>query len=216
MRTTARKHNAVIPIILMACFTAGLMVIGTAAVDGQDASYRAVIIRGAGHLPNLKAPEGPDAITNATSEPGNTYVFSERLAEELEKNGIKPAIVDYTECSDLTCVTYTNAAGARRAVDFVILAGPSYNRYLPKQLLKLLPLLGEKLASFPGVVCSSMISGNYTYRVVDTMVNTDVQLREIGVKTVPGLVFNSDVVQQELDEDVRDFVSKLVGAAKGK
>jgi len=98
----------------------------------------------------------------------------------------------------------------------LILAGPSHGRYLPKPFLKLIPRLKKKIASHPGILCSSLISGNYTYRVVDTMVNTDVQLREIGAKTVPGLVFNSDVIQQELDEDVRDFVSKLVGAVKGK
>ena len=216
MRTRAEMNSATITVILMIFLTAGIAVSVTTSAEAQEASYRAVIIRGAGHLPGAKPPEGPDAITQATSEPGNTYVFSERLAKELEKNGIKTAIVNYIDCGDLSCVNYTDAAGTRRAVDFVILAGPSHGRYLPKPLLKLIPRLKEKLASHPGIICSSMISGNYTYRVVDTMVNTDVQLREIGAKTVPGLVFNSDVIQQELDEDVRDFVSKLVGAVKGK
>ena len=201
--------------ILLIFLTAGLVVSRTTATEAQETSYRAVIIRGAGHLPGAKPPEGPDAITQATSEPGNTYVFSERLAKEFEKNGIKTTIVDYIDCGDFSCVNYTDAAGTHRAVDFVILAGPSHGRYLPKPFLKLLPRLGEKLASHPGVICSSMISGNYTYRIVDSMVNTDGQLKEIGAKTIPGLVFNSDVIQQELDEDVKDFVSKLVGAAKG-
>ena len=214
MRSTTEKHKAIITLMFVACLIAGLFITGSVAAQEKNAGYRAIILRGAGHLPDAKAPEGPDAITHATSEPGNTYVFSKRLAEELEKNGITTSIVDYTESPDLSCVTFTDAAGKRRAADFVILAGPSYNRYLPKQLLALLPRLKEKLAQYPGIVCSSMISGNYTYRVVDTMVNTDVSLREIGAKTVPGLVFNSDVVKQELDEDVRDFVSKLVGAVK--
>lgn len=209
-------NSATITVILLILLTTVLVVIGKPTAEAQETGYRAVIIRGAGYLPGAKPPEASDAITQATSEPGNTYVFSERLAKELEQNGIKTAIVDYTDSSDLSCVNYNDAAGTRRAVDFVVLAGPSHGRYLPKPFLKLLPRLGEKLATHPGIICSSMISGNYTYRIVDTMVNTDVQLREIGAKTVPGLVFNSDVIQQELDEDVRDFVSKLVGEAKGK
>ena len=216
MRSRTGMNRATIPIILLVFLTAGIVISGTPAAEAQETSYRAVIIRGAGHLPGAKPPEGPDAITQPTSEPGNTYVFSERLAKELAKNGIKTTIVEHTDCSDLSCINYTDAAGTRRAVDFVILAGPSHGRYLPKPFLKLLPRLGEKLASHPGIICSSLISGNYTYRIVDTMVNTDVQLREIGAKTIPGLVFNSDVIQQELDEDVRDFVSKLVGATKDK
>ena len=216
MNSESGKSNVTISIILLACMTMGLMVCRLPFAEAQETSYRAVIIRGAGYLPDAKPPEGPDAITRATSEPGNTYVFSERLVDEMGKNGIKAVIVEYTDCRDMSCVDYTDATGVRRAVDFVILAGPSHNRFLPKPLLNLLPPLGEKLASNPGVICSSMISGNYTYRIVDTMVNTDVQLREIGAKTVPGLVFNSDVIEQELDEDVRDFVSKLVDAVKSK
>lgn len=216
MRTKPGNINTIATVILLAVMTAGLTAGMTDTAEAQETAYRAIIIRGAGHLPGEKPPEGPDAITQATSEPGNTYVFSKRLVEELEKNGIRTTIVEYTDCRDMSCLDYTDASGKQRTVDFVILAGPSYNRFLPKPFLKLLPRLGEKLAGNTGVICSSMISGNYTYRVVDTMVNTDKQLKEIGAKTVPGLVFNSDVVEQEITEDVRDFVSKLVDTAKGK
>lgn len=216
MSTRTEPINSAVTGIVVVLLTAVLLVTGSTAADAQETGYRAVIIRGAGYLPGTKPPEDPDAITHATSEPGNTYVFSERLAEELGKNGITTTIAEHTDCADMSCVTYTDAGGARRAVDFVILAGPSYMRYLPQPLQNLLPRLKEELIAHPDILCSSMISGNYTYRVVVTMVNTDMQLREIGAKTIPGLVFNSDVIQQELDEDVKDFVSKLIGAAEGK
>jgi hypothetical protein len=201
MRTKTGYSKAIIAVILLTCVAAGLTAALTAAAEAQETAFRAVIIRGAaGHLPDEKPPEGPDAITQATSEPGNTYVFSKRLAGELEKERyIRQPLSSTPIAGTCPCLDYTMPREKRRTVDFVILAGPSYKQVSAEALPESAPRLGEKLASHPGVICSSLISGNYTYRVVDTMVNTDKKLREIGAKTVPGLVFNSDVIEQEIN-----------------
>ena len=185
----------------------------TRTTSGQEhPQYRAVIVRGAGYLPGTEKPTEPDAITNATSEPGNTYVFSKKLAVKLSELKVDVEIIDFPRCSNLSCLEYTGADGKRHIADIVIFAGPSYGRKFPEQLETLIPKLQPFTARNPRMICSSLISANYTYRGIITMQHIDEELKKTGARTVAGVVFNSDVIENELDEDIKDFTDVILKA----
>jgi len=173
------------------------------AQEGE--AYQVVIIKGAGYLPGTEKPSEPDAITNATSVPGNTHVFCDSLVQKFSGQKVKTHVFDFSECGGLTCLDQA---------DIVIFAGPSYGRKLPEQLENLFPGMTEVVKRHPQIVCSSLISANYTWRGIVTMQRVDEELKKTGVKTVPGVVFNSDVIQKELDEDLKDFIAALIKEAQ--
>jgi len=72
-------------------------------VNMQCSSPRsAVIIKAAGYLPGTVAPEGPDAITRATSDTNNTHTFSVKLQDKLTEQNMIVRIIDYTEAKGQT------------------------------------------------------------------------------------------------------------------
>ena len=210
-----KYYNNIYTVRMFILVTAVLQIVMAAESVAQEGSqYHAVIIRAAGYLPGAEKPKDSDAITHATSEPGNTYVFTEQLVEMMGKQDIETEIVDFPQCKNLSCVERCDNDKNRHMVDIIIFAGPSYGRKLPEQLLRLLPELKEITRQYPDILCSSMISANYTYRGIVTMMWFDDQLKQAGAKTITGLIFNSDVIQQELDEDLKDFVAALLAELK--
>ena len=204
MRSGGKQNH--VKLLLICCLAgACLMVLPPSTRCQQGKSFRAVIIKGAGYLPGTEKPTDPDAITHATSEPGNTHVFCDQLVKKMAEKKINASVIDFSECVELDCLD---------SADMVILAGPSYMRKFPEQLERLFPKFKGVIARHPKTVCSCLVSANYTWRGVVTMVRIDEELKKAGARTVPGVVFNSDVIQQEIDEDLKDFVDALIAKSE--
>lgn len=192
-------------ILLFILFGTFIIFCPTESYAQEGKTYQVVIIKGAGYLPGAEKPTEPDAITQATSVPGNTHVFCDSLVQKFSVQKVETQVFDFSECGGLTCLDQA---------DIVIFAGPSYYRKLPEQLENLFPVLTEDVKRRPQIICSSLILANYTWRGIVTMQHVDEELKKTGVKTVPGVVFNSDVIQKELDEDLKDFIVALIEKAE--
>lgn len=174
----------------------------------------AVIIRAAGYIPGTKKPEGPDAITHATSKPGNTYVFTDKLVKKLRALGVEARVADFSQCRNLECIYRPDEENPRQLVDIVVFAGPSYGSKLPTQLQNLVPRLKELVKQKPDIICSSLTSAKYPAKGKNTMKDFDNRLQQAGVKTVTGIVIVPDIEKEDLDKKIGDFATILTAGAR--
>lgn len=182
--------------------------VAEAGSDGSDASgqtsqLRAVIVRAAEVPQGDPAADHPDAITTATVQPYNTYVFTEVLAEKLTALGVTTEVFHYYECAQLSC-----AAGA----DIVVLASPNYMFDLLPEIRELVPYLVD-LTPPPGV-CSGLASTGMSR---DSCVNALVQnISNLGINTIPGVALQvtsgSVVTEAEMNAALETFASDLIAA----
>jgi hypothetical protein len=176
--------------------------------------FHAVIIRAAGYIPGTEKSEGHDAITHATSQPGNTYVFTDRLVKKLGTFAVEARVVDFSQCQNLECIYLPGAENRRQLVDIIIFAGPSYGNKLPTQLQKLVPKLKEVVKQKPDIICSSLISAKYPAKGKITIQNFNNRLKQAGVKTITGIALVPDIEEKDLDKNINDFVNILIANAK--
>lgn len=162
--------------------------------------YSAVIIKAAGYLPDTEAPEGADAITNATSEGGNTHVFADKLVEKLTALDIEAKVVDFSVLE-----------GEQLAVNFMVFAGPTYGGKLPEQLQK---LISEVVKPSKKTICSSLTSCGNPESGMGAVDHFNDLLTEAGLKTHRGIAVGRDIDLESLDKQIDDFATGLLAEIK--
>ena len=179
----------------------------SSVVRGEQ-SYGGVIIIAAGRVNTSKLPVGVDAITSATSSPGNTYVFADKLAKELGKLGVQIRIMDFSQCQELETVL---------PADLIIFASPTYGSKLPKQTRNFLPQikeLAQSKPSFKRIVYSSFTSCKYEssgYKAVNNFLK---EIQEMQLRTVSGESFVFSLPEEKLQGKISVFAKELVKAIK--
>jgi hypothetical protein len=178
---------------------------GTAGADGsgQPSQLRAVIVRAAEVPAGDPAAGHPDAITTATIQPYNTYVFTEVLAEKLTALGVTTELFHHYECAQLSC-----AAGA----DIVVLASPTYMFNMLAQVRDLVPHLSG-IAPPPGV-CSGLTScGMSGNQFVNALVQ---EMSNLGMNTIPPVALQvtsgAVVTEDQMNTTLETFANALVAA----
>ena len=149
---------------------------------------RAVIIRAAGPRPGEKPAQVADAVTEATPQAVNTYVFSAELSEALKSLNAQTRIVDFSQCRNLECLLSKPERGNTSRLDIVVFAGPSHFSRLPKQLQSLYGKLAFVASASPALVCSSLVAAWYPdTKGVETAKHVEHAAKEAGLRTVTGL-----------------------------
>ncbi len=207
---------------LVACATSltAIAVDATAATDAtalapKKYQYRAVVIQGAGYLPDAKKPEGVDAITHATTKGVNTYALTDALVAKLTALGITVEVLQFNACKDLACLD-ASADGTVKNADLVIFAGPEYMGKPPKQLSDLYPKLKDVAIRNPGLVCTTLVSAGS--KGAKSIAVTEAAFKAAGVKFVPGVGLNSPRLlgkgasTEEIDTAMTDFAARLIAA----
>ena len=183
-------------------------------VKKETQKFHAVIIRAAGYLPGTQKAEGVDAITHATSKPGNTYVFTEKLVKKLGLIGVEARVVDFSQCPNLECVYLPGTENPRQLVDIIVFAGPAYNSKLPPQLQKLVPKLKKIVKQKSDIRCSSLVSARYPAKGEKTIQDFEQRLKQVGVKTITGITLVPNIGEEELEKKMGSFAAKLTSKEK--
>ncbi len=192
-----------------------------AAADGKKPKkYHAVVIQGAGYLPDAKKPEGTDAITQATSKAINTYSLTTALRDKLEALDTEVTVLPFSACADLACLS-TSTDGLRNRTDSVIFAGPSHFSKQPEQLVALYPKLKDAVARNPRLICSTLVPAWYPEsKGKAAMEVADKAFKEAGARSVSGATLLTDRQEkkgasaEELDKALTDFAARLADALK--
>ena len=108
-------------IVIVCIFTILLGCIALYSAIENRPKYHAVIIKAAGYLPGTEIPDGADAITQATSEGGNTHVFVDKLVEKLDSLNTQVKVIDFSNYRDMKCIYRSDTEGKDAMVDFVII-----------------------------------------------------------------------------------------------
>jgi len=203
--------------LLVAC-AVSLFVTAAFAEATAPKKYRAVVIQGAGVVPNTMKPEGADAITGATSLGLNTYTLTTTLAEKLAALDVAVEVKPFSECKDLACLD-ASADGKVKAADLVIFAGPEHGGKHPKQLSALYPNLKEAVTRNPGLVCSTLVSAsNPAIKGQKAVATAEAAYKNAGVKFVPGVGVitprngKPGATPEEVDKSMTDFAAALIAA----
>ena len=174
----------------------------------KEEIYRVVIIKAAGYLPGTEPPTEPDAITQATSEGGNTHVFVDKLVERLSLLKAEAKVVNHLDCQNLDCIYHVDAKGEKEPSDLTVFAGPTYGSKLPQQLLKFVPTIKE--TEYKGIV-TALTSAHTPSTGVIAMKHFDSLMAEVKIRTFPGLVLGSEIRSEDLDKKVQDFAVRVLG-----
>jgi len=158
--------------------------------------YSAVIIKAAGYPPGTEAPAGADAITDATSEGGNTHVFADKLVEKLTALDIEAKVVDFSALE-----------GEQLAATFIVFAGPTYGGKLPEQLQKLVTEVGKAGRK---TICSSLTSCGNPESGMGAVDHFNDLLTEAGLKTHRGIAIGRDIDPESLDKRIDEFTAGLI------
>ena len=180
-----------------------------------EKKYYAVIIQGAGYLPDGKKPEeGTDAITKATTKEINTYTLTTALTAKLNTRNIDVTVRQHTDCKDLKCLM----DGSQRKADLVIFAGPSHFSKQPAQLTKLYRKLEDVVKTNPKLICSTLIPAWYPdTKGKDSIKVAAKAFEKAGVGVVEGLSIltprgeKKGAPAKEMDKALTDFAERLMG-----
>lgn len=175
----------------------------------EESKYHAVIIKAAGYIPGTEKPEDPDAITNATSEGGNTHVFADRLAKILGETGIETKTIDFSECRDLSCILHSDGDEKRPMVNLIVFAGPTHGSKLPQQLQDFIPLVKKVSQSYPKIRYTILNSSGNPSSGANAIAHFDSLLTDTGAKTIPGLVLDRETETDELEKELKEFAERL-------
>lgn len=157
----------------------GTATTSTKATTSGGGKY-AVIIKAAGYL---KTP-GPDTLTSATSEPYNTHVFADALAQHLRELNVSTSVVTWVDCTDLSCVHVPDSTSTAAIIVF---AGPMYDGNLPPELQTLVPQLGST-TPLPKVTSGLASCNQCTSFTAFTPL-----LKNAGLNTVPSVYLNGEM-----------------------
>lgn len=178
---------------------------GGAGSPAAEPSLRAVIIKAAGTTKQA----GPDTLSTATTEPYNTHVFADVLAQHLRELGVRVAVVAWVDCAQVSCVQVPESGST---VPIVVFAGVTHNGNFPEELTSLVSTLA-KTAPAPKVT-SALTSCN-KMPGVDSFMRTVV---DAGLPSIPGIALRGPTGTTLADEDMHSaltsFANQLVTAAK--
>ena len=153
------------------------------------ATFRVVVIQGAGVVPGADKPKHADALTQATPKEVNTYTLTDALAAKLKALGGDVTVVPFYACTDLACLK-ASEDGKRKAADAVVFAGAIYNGPFPKPLMALYPKLKDVVAAKPGLVGSAIACGA-SGKGNAALEGAAKAFKEAGVTSVEGAAFAS-------------------------
>ena len=193
-----RKQN--IPIILMIVCCLYLQCSFLSKPHKKTAETKVLIIKAAGY-PEGQQPQGPDAITEATSVGRNVNVVSQALANELEKHEIRTRIINFNEVNQLNAQIF-------KSVDLIIFAGPAYSSRFPKQLQDVVPVLKDVIIH-QNILCTSMTTCRFLDSGGVTVRTFNEQLKEQGIQTIDGLVVHHEYEDKKWDEKVEQFATLI-------
>lgn len=143
-----------------------------------------------------------DAITNATSFGGNTYLFTDYLQFEFAYYGIKAEILDYYEKEKINSAI-NNETG------LIVFAAPAYSSKFPQQLYNLLPGLSDaiKRANIPTTTlasCRFFGSGNRAFSQFEK------DLTDRGLNVINGIACVHEYEDKEWETKIVEFVERLI------
>ena len=174
---------------------------GDAPRQAEGEKSKALVIIAAGKPEPGTTRLEVDALSEATSKPGNTYLFTEALIEELNLLGVEAEVLSYTQCRDLASLL---------PLDLVVFAAPTYNGTLPKQIQALVPQVKGVATSGSRVVFSALTSAASQASGSQTVAAFVQQLRSAGASTVPGLALTPTAQGEEVQSKVSAFAQALV------
>ncbi|MFA7175262.1 MAG: hypothetical protein WC340_17950 [Kiritimatiellia bacterium] len=182
--------------------------------------YHAVIIQGAGYLPDSKPPaEDTDAVTQATTKAINTYTLSTALALKLKTQAVDVTILQHTACQNMQSLT----DGSQPRADLIIFAGPSHFNKQPPQLTKLYRKLGAAVEHNPALLCTTLVPAWYPDTKGQATIKVAAKAFErAGAGVVEGLSLltprdkKKGASEKEIDQALTDFVARITAALKAK
>ena len=166
----------------------------------QKKEPKVLIIKAAGYLEGQK-PQGPDAITEATSIGRNVHVVCRALVDELEKLEVRANIINFNEMNQFD-------AKPSESVDLIIFAGPAYSSRFPKQLQDVVPMLKDLITS-KNILCTSMTTCRFLNSGGVTVRTFNEQLEEKGIQTMDGLVIHHEYEDKEWEKKVHLFAGRI-------
>lgn len=166
----------------------------------HDSHPQVLVIKAAGYIEG-QTPQGPDAITEATSFGRNVHVVSQALADELKKQNINTIIVQFNESSQLqNFIQY--------GVDLIVFAGPAYSSQFPRQLQELVSDLNNDILK-KHIICTSLTTCRFLESGGRTIQVFDKQLKEMGIQTIDGLVIHHEYEDKDWETKVRLFADRI-------
>jgi len=163
---------------------------------------KVVIIKAAGYEEG-KQPEGPDAITEATSTGRNVHVITQALQDSLNQWGIATEVVLFNEADRIKNLS------KNKSVQLIVFAGPAYSSQFPAQLKKTVPkvqsdILKRDILCTCMTTCRFMDSGRWTVRSFNQHLN------ELGINTMDGLVIHHEFEDKYWTSKVQIFADHIL------
>ena len=171
----------------------------------QSPTPKVLIVVAAGSPPPTTLSFQVDALSEPTSNPGNTYVFVEALLRELKALGADTQVLSYRQARDLT---------PRLPFDTLVFAGPCHNGELPQELQDLLPEVRRLSEAAPKVTYSVLSSAAELASARLTVTDFTQRLQEAGGRTVAPMALSATADDDEVQRVVREFASRLIQQGK--
>jgi hypothetical protein len=164
----------------------------------------AVIIKAAGYVDK----SGPDTLSSATSEPYNTHVFADVLAQHLRELNVNTEIRSWIDCPKLSCIRRPDSTST---ASIVVFAGMTQNHDLPRELKAFVPELAR--ITPPPKVTSALTSCQRNPGVVAFVA----QLAAAKLNTVSGAApqgeyVNGSLTDGQMHASLGAFARRLVDA----
>jgi predicted aldo/keto reductase-like oxidoreductase len=166
----------------------------------HDSHPQVLVIKAAGYIEG-QTPQGPEAITEATSFGRNVHVVSQALVDELKKQNINAIIVQFNESSQLQNFI-------QHGVDLIVFAGPAYSGQLPRQLQELASGLNDDILK-KHIICTSLTTCRFLESGGRTIQAFDKQLKEMGIHTIDGLVIHHEYEDKDWETKVQLFADRI-------
>jgi hypothetical protein len=173
--------------------------------DAESASPKNVevlIIKAAGFAEGEK-PEGPDAITEATSAGGNTHLFADRLRGEFIGLGREAEVVSFNDS-----IALKKRLSGQSGVRLVIFAGPTYSSKFPDPVYKSLSawkriLVKDSIVCTCLTSCRFLDSGQFAVRVFNQ------EMAKQGIRTADGLAILHEFADENWQSKLKAFAVRL-------
>jgi len=218
-----RYVNCVASILLLSLVVGMFSLAASEEPESDSASYRVVVIQGAGYIPGTEKPKGVDAITSATTKGINTYVLTTHLLchllERLETKNVSLQVLDFAACHELDCLVDSKKGEHKDVLDLLVFAGPAQYSKQPKQLIKLYPETAKLAEQNPHLICTTLIPAWYPEsKGKEALEFADKAFEKAGVKSVMGLTIRTPrdekkgVSMDEMKQAIQKFTDRLLVA----
>jgi hypothetical protein len=161
-----------------------------------------LIIKAAGYLEGQK-PEGPDAVTEATSAGGNTHLFADKLRGEFIGLGREAEIIAFNDSTSLK-----QRLGPKTGVRLVIFAGPTYSSTLPQQLSGVVSKYRRILIQ-DSILCTSLTSCRFLDSGRSAVGKFNEGMEKTGMRTAEGLAVLHEFSDENWASKLKAFAIRL-------